>query len=350
MARPFSSPAWLWILSLAAVACVWGDLNLFKGPLHRFMERRSGGVAAEVHGHPITRLDLATALREDLWKRHEVWRDLSPETQQRVRWRVLENLVNDHLIQACRGESGPDSPALKASVRRELERMQRQFAEPAEFPARLAGQHLTPAALEAQIRDAQLDEAWIAEKIQPRLAQVSEQDLRAWYDKFRETLRIPQAWHASHLFLTRHDKSKPDRAAEMREFQRQLQAKEKTFAELVRERSEDARSKTEGGDLGWFTQERMPADFIAAVQKLRVGQISEPVETRLGWHLILVHERRTSRLPAFEEVKGEIAALLSSQRREAAVQGLLSELREQARRQQWLVYHAEVIARVHPAP
>jgi peptidyl-prolyl cis-trans isomerase C len=237
---------------------------------------------------------------------------------------------------------------LKDAVKRESERMQRQFADAAEFPKRLAAQQLTPKSLEARINDAQLDEAWIEAEIQTRFKVVTPQDLRAWYDEFKETLRIPQAHHAAHIFLTRHDPAKPDRSAEIREIQRQLLAKEKIFAQLAKEHSEDDRSKNLGGDLGWFTQQRMPADFIAAVETLKVGQLSKPVPTQLGWHLIIVLERHASRLPALAEVTPEITALLTSKRRDAALKSLLAELRN--RSPQPVVYHAEVIDHAAPAP
>jgi parvulin-like peptidyl-prolyl isomerase len=226
--------------------------------------------------------------------------------------------------------------------------MQRQFVDSTDFPSRLALQQLTPQSLAARIDDAQLDEAWIAEKVQHRLKKITQQEVRAWYDKFKETLRIPQAHHAAHIFLTRHDKTKPDREAEIREIQHLLLKKEKTFAQLAKEHSDDDRSRALGGDLGWFTQVRMPADFIDAVEQLKIGQFSEPVQTQLGWHIIIVLERRASRVPSLSEVKEEIAALLTSTQLEEAVKDLLAELKERSK--QSVFYHSEVIDHAEPAP
>ncbi|MCF7789190.1 MAG: peptidylprolyl isomerase [Prosthecobacter sp.] len=351
MSRSLQRFPWWLVVSSIAACYLLADLFVFKGPLHtRIMQGRGqgGGVAAEVFGLPITRLDLEEAMREQLWKRNKAWASLSPEERKQTRWLALENLVNDRILRASRSASGPDTGGSKAAAKREAEIMQRQFADAAEFPRRLAAQRLTPQSLQARIYDAQLDEAWIAEKIQPRLKEMTQQDLRAWYDQFKETLRIPQAHHAAHIFLTRHDQTKPDRLAEIREIQRQLLAKEKTFAQLAKEHSEDARSKSLGGDLGWFTPERMPADFIAAVQNLKIGHFSEPVQTQLGWHLIIVLERHASRLPALAEAKVEITALLTSKQRAEAVKSLIAELRENS--PQSVLYHAEVIDHAEPAP
>ena len=350
MSRSFQGFPWRLAVALFAACYLLADLYAFHGPLHRLLTAgpgQGGGVAAEVDGRPITRQELAEAMRELLWKRNEAWAGLGAEARQQTRRLALENLVNDRVLRACRSQSSLETEVSKAAVRLEAERMQRQFADAAEFPSRLAAQDLTPKTLQARIQDAQLDEAWIAQQIQPRLKEIASQAVHAWYDEFKEALRIPQAHHAAHIFLTRHDKAKPDRAAEIREIQRQLLAKEKTFAQLAKEYSEDDRGKALGGDLGWFTQERMPADFIAAVEKLKVGQFSEPVQTQLGWHLIIVLERHASRLPTFAEVKEEITALLTRERREEAVKSLLAELR--SRSPQPVVYHAEVIDQAEPA-
>ncbi|WP_461528148.1 peptidylprolyl isomerase [Prosthecobacter sp.] len=347
----YSFQAFPWRLAVACMAVCYllADLYAFKGPLHAMVKQsQGGGVAAEVDGLPITRQELEAAMREQLWKRNAAWASLGPEARKQTRWQALENRVNDRLLRACRSKSGSDTGLSKDAVKRESERMQRQFADAAEFPNRLAAQNLTPKSLEARINDAQQDEAWMEAELQTRFKAVTPQDLRAWYAEFKETLRIPQAHHAAHIFLTRHDPAKPDRSAEIREIQRQLLAKEKTFAQLAKEHSEDDRSKNLGGDIGWFTQQRMPADFIAAVEMLKVGQLGEPVQTQLGWHLIIVLERHVSRLPTLAEATPEITALLTSKRREAALKTILAELRE--RSPQSVVYHAEVIDHAAPAP
>ena len=351
MSRLFQGFPWRFAVCFIAVCYLLADLYAFKGPIHELLmagRGQGGETAAEVYGRPIKQQELAEAMREQLWKRNEAWASLSPVERTQTRWLALENLVNDRIVRACRTQDSPGTEVPKVVAKREAERMQRQFADAAEFPRRLAAQQLTPKSLAARIYDAQLDETWVMAKIQNRLNEITPQDVRAWYDQFKETLRIPQAYHAAHIFLTRHDKTKPDRSVEIREIQRQLLAKEMTFAQLAREHSDDDRSKALGGELGWFTQERMPADFIAAVEKLKVGQYSEPVQTQLGWHIILLMERRASRLPAFAEVKGEITALLISKRREEAVKSLLAGLRE--RSQQAVVYHPRVIESAGPAP
>jgi len=343
-----------WSLAICFIAACWlladqqaclmadrGSALLVKG----------GGHVAEVHGRPVTRLELQEAVREHLWRRNETWAALGGEARKQTRWIVLENIVSARLLRSFRVMDGIAAVPPMAGARRESDQMRRQFADAASFPARLTAQRQTQETLEESIRDAQLDEEWLREKIAHRVAGVTVAEAQAWYDEFKETLRIPQAYHVAHLFLTRHDKTKPDRTAEMRGIHHRLMAGEKSFAALVSEHSEDERAKKIGGDLGWLTRGRMPADFMMAMEALAPGQFSKPVLTRLGWHILLVKERRESRLPAFAECRDEISAMLAGRRREDAVRALITELRERSQQPvKSVFYHPEVIDRAEPAP
>ena len=89
---------------------------------------------------------------------------------------------------------------------------------------------------------------------------------------------------------------------------------------------------------------------MAALEKLEPGEMSEPVLSRLGWHLLVLKEKRGARVPAFEEVKTEVLALLQTEIREAAVKSLMAELRlKSVNPTRFLFYYPEVIGQSVPA-
>ena len=82
------------------------------------------------------------------------------------------------------------------------------------------------------------------------------------------------------------------------------------FAELARERSQDPGSAARGGDLGCVERGRFVPEFEEAALRLGEGELSAPVQTRFGWHVIRLNRRTPERVRPFEEVKGAIHAQL----------------------------------------
>ena len=82
------------------------------------------------------------------------------------------------------------------------------------------------------------------------------------------------------------------------------------FGALAREHSLDPGSGAGGGDLGWFGLGRMVAPFEAAVLELSPGEISQPVETQFGWHLVKLIDTRIADTPPLDEVRARLAGEL----------------------------------------
>jgi peptidyl-prolyl cis-trans isomerase C len=78
------------------------------------------------------------------------------------------------------------------------------------------------------------------------------------------------------------------------------------FAELARQKSKDPGAAAEGGDLGYFGKEQMVPEFAETAFKLDKGQVSDPVKTQFGWHIIKVEDKRIKPVPEFDKVKEQI--------------------------------------------
>jgi peptidyl-prolyl cis-trans isomerase C len=117
--------------------------------------------------------------------------------------------------------------------------------------------------------------------------------------------------HARHILL-------PDEASAKAALARVKGGED--FAKVATELSKDPGG--EGGDLGWFTKDRMVPEFSEAAFKLEPGQISDPVKTQFGWHVIKVEEKRVKTFPPFDQVKDQAARYVQQKAQTEMVTGL----------------------------
>ena len=82
------------------------------------------------------------------------------------------------------------------------------------------------------------------------------------------------------------------------------------FATLAKEKSKDP-GAADGGDLGYFTKDQMVPQFADVAFKMYPGQLSNPVKTQFGWHVIKVEDKRTKQPPEFAKVKDQIENFLA---------------------------------------
>ncbi len=94
------------------------------------------------------------------------------------------------------------------------------------------------------------------------------------------------------------------------------------FAKVAAEVSKDPGSKTDGGELGFFTKDRMVEPFAEAAFKMKPKDISDPVKSQFGWHVIQVEERRTKPAPTYEELKDQIDQYLTRKAQQDVVLAL----------------------------
>lgn len=146
---------------------------------------------------------------------------------------------------------------------------------------------------------------------------VSEKDIRAEYDRRMAERDTQTEYKARHILVDTEDQA--------RSLIEKLEGGA-DFAELAKAESTGP-SGEKGGDLGWFTQDRMVPAFSEAVAALEPGNFSqEPVKTRFGYHVILLEKARDQAPPSFEQLKNRIKADLLNQ----ALDAHIKQLREEA--------------------
>ncbi len=145
---------------------------------------------------------------------------------------------------------------------------------------------------------------------------VTDEAVQAAYDAQFAEFEGEDEFDASHILVESEDEAKALKA--------QLDDGA-DFAEMAREHSTGP-SGPNGGALGWFGKGQMVPEFENAVLGLEKGQISDPVQTQFGWHLVILNDKRKSEAPALEAVRDELAQTIQQE----AIQARIDELTQQA--------------------
>jgi len=162
-------------------------------------------------------------------------------------------------------------------------------------------EYMSPEQVHLQYAELRLDT--LAAQVKP-----SEADLKAAYEKNKDRYVEPEKRHASHILI---QVGKDDAAARKRAEDVLAQARAgKDFAALAKQYSQDPGSASKGGDLGWADRNQFVKPFSDALFSMKVGEITGPVKTEFGYHIIKLDEIQPGKAKSFDEVRGELEAEL----------------------------------------
>ncbi|PSJ80452.1 peptidylprolyl isomerase [Neisseria iguanae] len=275
--------------------------------------KASDSIAAVVDNNIITQRQVSEALAD-------ARRNLPKGTQiadSELRRQVLAQMVNQSLI-------------LQAGKRRNIQ------AGEAEIDAVIA-QNPSLKNADKRVRR-EISDSIIIEKVRQQAimenSRVSDSEVTSFINRAQQQgITLPEGeplrqYNAQHI-LIKADSDNAAAAAESSIRKIYTQARSGTdFAGLARQYSQDG-SAADGGDLGWFSDGMMVAPFEDAVHKLKPGQISAPVRTQFGWHIIKLNDIRESGTPE-ERQRNAVRQYISQQKAQQATTNLLRDLHSSA--------------------
>lgn len=162
---------------------------------------------------------------------------------------------------------------------------------------------------------------------------VSDAEIRAFYDKNQDKFKQDEAVKASHILIGADEKASADekkKALEKAEKLHKELAGGADFAALAKANS-TCPSSQQGGDLGFFGKGQMVPEFEKAAFALKPGELSDVVETKFGYHIIKLTEKKPAGIVDFKDVKGKIAEYLKGQKINEAIQKYIAEARKSAK-------------------
>jgi len=147
---------------------------------------------------------------------------------------------------------------------------------------------------------------------------VTEEEAKKYYEENREKFVSGLTFNASHILVDSEEKANA--------LLTQIKAGEISFEEAAEQNSSCPSGKN-GGSLGDFTQGQMVPEFENACAAMEVGEISAPVQTQFGYHLILLNKKEEGGAMSYEEVKADLMNALKEEKQQAAYQSKINQLK-----------------------
>ncbi|WNG43479.1 peptidylprolyl isomerase [Archangium minus] len=240
---------------------------------------------------------------------------------------IGEKLMEEQIRELGLGVTDSEVEAAVADVKR-----QNNVADDAQFEQLLSGEGFTIATYKQFLRNQMSRMKLVQLKVTPKV-KVSEEDLKAAYTQYSKLESGDAEVHARHILVQVDAKATPEQVEAARKKALALAEEARqpgvNFAELAKKKSEGP-SASDGGDLGFFRRGVMVPAFEKVAFTLKEGEVSEPVRTQFGWHVLKVEARRAVDVAPFDQVKNELESRLKMQKTEKYVEQYVQELRQKA--------------------
>lgn len=316
----------IFLLTLAALFLIAAERNFsisqwFKSQF----APASHDLAARVHGVPITHSQLQRALSERLWLSGKPLSAATPEDEASA----LEDLITHELLRAKVHSTTPPLSVSKLEIDQRIQRLVGRFETKGALETAMKSQGIPDeTALKDRLSAQIQQEKWLELQIEKAVTPSTE-EAQAWFTANQTKLKNPARIKARHIFIATLNKLPDDAKKTLDEALAALITKQKDFATLAQELSDDYANKASGGELGWMSASRLPADLAGPFFSLELAKPTL-IRSRLGWHLAEVTDRKPAELRTFEQAQPEILAALSASKRRSAVADLLQSIRKDA--------------------
>ncbi len=290
----------------------------------------NGPAAARVNGEEISAFRLERYFAEYLEDQGRAVASIrNPKAYKQLRQAALEALIDKELLwqeALKRGVQISD-----ATVQHQVEQTRQAIGGAEVFARKLQDAGFDEASFTEYTRRELAAQQVFAELTQ--VAEPSEQQVRAFFEEHRAQMSRPEEVQARHILIKvpQGADAVTVEAARLRLEQVRVQIVQGAdFASVAKAHSEDA-SASEGGDLGYFPRGRMMPAFEAAAFALKPGQVSEPVRTPVGWHLIYLQNHQEATDVSQEQGLETVRVYLARQQKVQARRDVLARLRSSNR-------------------
>jgi len=282
-----------------------------------------------VNDIPITETDVALEIKRILFQAKAMRQPIDESMMGSMRDKVIDSLINRELLYQQSKAKGITTDA--EEIDNSIDQIKQKLEAGQSFESLLAEMGITIETMRTQVGQANAIQKLIEVVVYPK-AMVSEKESRIFFENNPQYFQKPEEVKASHILIQvapdAGDEEKLAARKKIEEVQIKIEAGD-DFAELARQYSEGP-SNVNGGDLGYFDRKKMVKPFSDAAFALKPGEVSDIVETRFGFHLIKVYDKKAKSAYVFEDIKDRLREILRQQKIQDETVHYLEELRKTA--------------------
>lgn len=304
-------------------------------------------IVASVNGEPIKKKDLERVTQALVGNNGRTLQDLSLPEKKAAYEAMLNTMIADKLV----SKEAANEPVDDLSVEKRYGDLMAQYPDPKAFQEQVKKAGETEAQIKANIRGQLQQQQWLNKQVAED-SKVTPQEVEKFYkesppNKFDE----PEMVRARHILVAVRKDAPPEDAVTAEKHANDLLDRVKKgekFDEVANKQSDDKSAQSHeatgntpatvsnGGDLGYFTRDRIMPEFGDVAFKLKPGEIGGPVRTQFGYHLIQVLDHKMPHTATLDEARDQITAYLQSEKRQAAISRVVDGLRTKAKVQTFL--------------
>ena len=248
---------------------------------------------------------------------------------------VLEGLIEREVLYQQSQKAG--IKITDQSVDEQLAVIKKRFPGEQDFKNALSAMNLTEDEVKSQIARGLAIRELIDQQIMSKIT-VSDEESKAYYDANPQFFKQPEQVKASHILIKVEADATDEQKAEARKKINDIQQKLKNggdFAELAKEYSEGP-SNVRGGDLGYFSRGQMVKPFEDAAFAMQPDEVSGVVETRFGYHLIKVYDKKPEQIVAYADVKEKLDQRMKQEKANKEANQYIEQLKKDAKIEKFL--------------
>ncbi|MDY6838590.1 MAG: peptidylprolyl isomerase [Thermodesulfobacteriota bacterium] len=310
---------WAWLLAFSL-------LSVCSPATAAEKEEPSQDSVAMVNGIEITQAQFDRELRLAKRRFQMGGKALTDAQLAAIKLETLERLIDVELLYQESQKKGiqADETALDESLKK-------RFPDEAAFKKMVKRMNLTEAVLRSQFLRGMAIQTFIDKEIAQKMV-VPDKEIKEYYDSRPELFKQPEQVQASHILVKVDPKAEASEKAESRKRIEKIQdrlEKGEDFSALAKEASQ-CPSGAKGGDLGYFRRGQMVKPFEVVAFSLKPGEVSDIVETKFGYHLIKVKDKKSEATTPYKDVKQRIRENLKREKVQKEVDLYVAKLKGEA--------------------